>query len=263
MTTENDVQGGSLTATVNEIKIHGEANPPSQLQGKSVISSVTSRENHQEKTIFLEDLIEPEEIYARIFGSGLFEEFIGQLAMKSAESLRKSEGFDQKKYQHKMRNFQNEREKKLTGILKNRLNLYVQGKKEEFIRCAQTQVSRLSDVAYGVELLCIIGYIYATEAAQELGKKVTYLGVPFVAEWLRNVGHTFKSNFSFGKSEFSILLRLNGINIRNGKGNYTEEEIVEYLDTYEKAMTDCVWKASVVDIEDTLSRVCQMVVSEL
>ncbi|KAL3834223.1 hypothetical protein ACJIZ3_008959 [Penstemon smallii] len=182
--------------------------------------------------------------------------------MKSDESLRKTEGFDQEKYQHKMRNFQKEREEKLTGILKNRLNLYVQGNKEEFIRCAQAQVSRLSDVAYGVELLSIIGYVYANEAAQELGKKVTYLGVPFVAEWLRNVGHTWKSNFSFVKSEFSILLQLNGIRIRNGKGHYTEEELAEYLDSYEKAMTDGVWKEGVVDIEETLSRVCQTILQD-
>jgi hypothetical protein len=44
-----------------------------------------------------------------------------------------------------LQDVQREREEKLAEILKNRLHLYVQGNKEEFVRLAEAEVSRLSD----------------------------------------------------------------------------------------------------------------------
>lgn len=47
------------------------------------------------------------------------------------------------------------------------------------------------------------------------------------------------------------------------EGNYTEEELEQYMESHKKLMVDSLWKLNVADIEATLSRVCQMVCSQL
>ncbi|PSS17192.1 Chaperone protein like, partial [Actinidia chinensis var. chinensis] len=163
-----DVLGISPSATEAEIKkayyikarqVHPDKNPNDPLAAQNfqvlgeayqVLSDPAQRQAYDaygKSGISTEAIIDPAAIFAMLFGSELFEDYIGQLAMASMASLdifTEGEHFDTKKLQEKMRVVQKEREERLAEILKDRLNLYVQGNKEDFVSHAEAEVSRLS-----------------------------------------------------------------------------------------------------------------------
>ncbi|XP_075475219.1 chaperone protein dnaJ 10-like isoform X1 [Primulina tabacum] len=222
-------------------------------------------EDEELPTISGNSMVDNKALFRKVFGSGIFEDYVGQLVLLSSPPPEfdptLSPEVQKPKLDEIMKAVREDRELKLVETLKDRLQLCVEGKNDDLVKWANLEVERLSQEAFGVALLRVIGYIYTRKAAKEIGKGKRFLKILFVEEWLRDKRHTRKSRAAASSAAVSYIKlqeHWKSFDIGEIKDAKTSKEAKEIQDS----MLESFWKMNVADVEMTLSHVCQMVLKD-
>ncbi|KAL3621267.1 hypothetical protein CASFOL_036179 [Castilleja foliolosa] len=210
-------------------------------------------------------VVDPTVLFGMMFENEIFENYVGQLSLLSSPPSEFDPNLppevQKPKLEKILKALQEEREEKLIKILKNNLELYVKGQKDDFMDMANSESHRLSQVAFGNGMLRTIGYIYSRQASREIGKGKLYMMIPFLAEWFWDKRHSKRTQARAAKAAIDcIQLREEWKSCYRQKSK--DENTLKVARQIKDRFFYSFWKMNLPDIEMTLSHVCQAVLND-
>lgn len=209
-------------------------------------------------------LMDPGALFAVLFGSDVFEDYVGTLQLAAAVTISAEGGqpLTQQEMQAKMAALQLEREGKLGLLLRDRLALYTSMGKERFEQHMREEAVRLSKFNFGPEMLQTIGYIYARVGAKEVGKNFKTLGVGWAWETLRGVGHGTKTTYNAVSGIVGLQTAQRELQQQMAAGQLTPQQAEALMAQKSEEILSNLWKLNVMDIEKTVEKVATHVLQE-
>jgi len=209
--------------------------------------------------------VDPALLFAFLFGSDQFKNYVGTLAVATAASVA-----DSSKVSPTMSlKLQKRRCTRLAILLADRLKPWADEEYDLAKTLWATEATELAKASYGHELVTLIGKVYSIAAVQFLGSLDAGIGMPGISKWATSHytemkrGHqknvqqvnTIKATMEIAQAQAHAQEALQTAETEEDKQKASkaiEEEIGA-------ATLKLMWMTTTVDITTTLHETCQMV----
>ncbi|KAJ1621317.1 X-domain of DnaJ-containing-domain-containing protein, partial [Pavlovales sp. CCMP2436] len=198
--------------------------------------------------------------FSILFGSELFESLVGELQLAMLFGM--AEGAEVSEKQLATR--QRRREVLCALHLSQLLAMFVAGDEAEFEADAHELAQRLASGSFGDVLLHTIGSVYEGKAAEYFGEG-TFAPLSTRLAKLRAHGHAAASAYKLAQAGVKTYTAIEKSQKEQEKEKEREREKGEAKNPRTGAMAlmlESAWRVSVLDIESTLSHVCDKVLQD-
>lgn len=167
---------------------------------------------------------------------------------------------------------QRQRESMLIEELETRLQTYVDGNVENFLKHASDEAVELCEVSFGAQLLFVIGKNYTAIGQRMLGYYESPMGITGRLGYFTEKGRTWKAKFNAVKAGVNLILQTEELKSQSnpkeegivegsgGDGKDTQADISpEKAEEFMAAVFDKLFVINIVDIESTLRHVVKFV----
>mmetsp|Transcript_39536 Transcript_39536/g.83122 ORF Transcript_39536/g.83122 Transcript_39536/m.83122 type:complete len:546 (-) Transcript_39536:70-1707(-) len=211
---------------------------------------------------------DPAMLFAFLFGSDKFGDYVGRLAMATSALVADSPKISPKD----ARIVQQRRVTRLAIKLAERLQIWTEEDYDGAKAIWESTATDLGQASYGTELVILIGKIYSLSAHQFLGATDSGVGMPSIAKWAKGHYAKMEKTADTNKAKRDGLMAGMKMMTLQQKAEQelaaakTEEERKAKQAELEQAqvwgMLNVMWTTTVVDISTTLHEAAQMVLHD-